>query len=164
MILKMAVLFSVILAPASLLRAQQATKSDDQSTNIQSYIDLIKTDVKGEKAEIVATMMQFTPQEAATFWPIYQSYDAQVTKLGDQRVALIKEYSDNYDGMTDEKADAIMEKSFTLVAARNALLKNSYEQVKSKLGAATAARFLHVEHQLLMIIDLQGDAQLPVIK
>jgi len=164
MILRIAILFSLMASPAALLRAQQTTKSDDQSSNIQSYIDLIKTDVKGEKADIVAAMMQLTPQEAELFWPIYQSYNAQVGKLGEQRVALIKEYSDNYDSMTDDRADALVEKSFALVADRNALLKNSYEQVKGKMGATTAARFLQVEHQLLMIMDLQADAQLPAVR
>src|SRR5277367_1222560 len=131
MILRIAILFSLIASPVALLRAQQATKSDDQSSNIQSYIDLIKTDVKGEKADIVGTMMQLTPQEAEVFWPVYQSYDVQVAKLGEQRVALIKEYSDNYDSMTDERADALVEKAFALTSDRNALLKNSYEQIKS---------------------------------
>lgn len=164
MILRIAVLLSLMSAPASLLHGQQPAKPDDQASNIQSYIDLIKTDVKGEKVEILATMMQFTPDEASAFWPIYQSYDVELTRLRDQEIASIKEYSDNYDSMTDEKADSLVEKSFAVASNRNALLKNSYEQVKSKMGAKTAARFVQVEHQLLMILDLQADSQLPAAK
>ena len=164
MIFKIAVLFSLILAPASVVLAQQSAKSDDQESNIQSYIDLIRADVKAEKVQIVGAMMQFTPDEASTFWPIYKSYDTDLTKLGNQKLALIKEYADRYDSMTDEKADELVQKSFALVSDRNTLLKDCYEKVKSKMGAKTAARFVQVEHQLVMIIDLQISSQLPAVK
>jgi hypothetical protein len=36
--------------------------------------------------------------------------------------------------------------------------------VKDRLGAKEAARFLQIEHQLLMIIDLQIASQLPAIQ
>src|SRR5271170_6368159 len=164
MALRLAILFSLVLATTSISPAQQTAKSDGQESNIESYIDLIRADVKAEKVQILGAMMQFTPDEAATFWPIYKSYDAELTKLGDQKLALIKEYADNYDSMTDEKADEIVKKSFALVSDRNALLKNCYEQVKSKMGAKTAARFVQVEHQLVMIIDLQIASQLPAVQ
>lgn len=164
MIFRIALLFSMILAFAAVLPAQQTAKSDDEESNVQAYIDLLRADVKSEKVQILTAMMQFTPDEAATFWPIYQSYDADLTKLGDQRVALIKEYAENYDSMTDEKADELAQKTFALMSDRNALLKNCYEQVKSKMGAKTAARFVQVEHQLVMIIDLQIASELPAVK
>ena len=163
MFTKIALSFSLILALTSSLFAQK-TKSVDQESNIESYIDLIRADVKAEKVQILGAMMQFSPDEASTFWPIYKTYDADLTKLGDQKLALIKEYADNYDSMTDEKADELVEKTFALVSARNALLKNCYEQVKSKMGAKTAARFVQVEHQLVMIIDLQIASELPAVK
>jgi hypothetical protein len=161
--MKIALSFSLILALTSSLFAQK-TKSVDQESNIESYIDLIRADVKAEKVQILGAMMQFSADEASTFWPIYKTYDADLTKLGDQKLALIKEYADNYDSMTDEKADELVEKTFALVSARNALLKNCYEQVKSKMGAKTAARFVQVEHQLVMIIDLQIASELPAVK
>jgi hypothetical protein len=164
MISRSAMLFSLILVLAPVLPAQQTAQSDDQQSNIQAYIDRIRADVKAEKVEILGAMMQFTPDEASTFWPIYKSYDADLTKLGDQKLALIKEYADNYDSMTDVKADELVQKSFALVSDRNALLKNCYEQVKNKMGAKTAARFMQVEHQLVMIIDLQIASRLPAVK
>ena|SRR5260221_7776287 len=164
MISKLAMLFSLTLAFGSVVLAQQNAKSDDQENNIQSYIDLMRADVKAEKVQVLGAMMQFSPDEASAFWPIYKSYDADLTKLGDQKLALIKEYADNYESMTDEKADELVQKSFELVSARNALLKNCYEQVKSKMGAKTAARFVQVEHQLVLIIDLQIASQLPAVK
>jgi len=163
-IFKIGMGLSLALICAMASRAQQPSNSDDQEKNLQTYVDLLRTDVKAEKVQIIGVMMSFSPDQASTFWPIYKSYDADLTKLGDQKVALIKDYADNYYSLTDAKADDLVQRSFTLVSDRNALLKQTYEQVKSKLGAKEAARFVQIENQLLMIIDLQIASRLPAIK
>lgn len=46
---------------------------------------------------------------------------------------------------------------------RSELLAKTYDRVKQAVGAVTAARFVQVEHQLLLIIDLQITSSLPVV-
>jgi hypothetical protein len=161
---KVAIVVCLTLFSTLHARAQAPTKPTDQSQNIETYMDLLRSDVKAQKVQIIGVMMQFSPDQASTFWPIYKEYDISLTKLGDQRLAIIKEYAANYDSLTDAKADDLIERSIALEIDRNALLKQTYEQVKNKLGAKEAARFLQVEHQLLLIIDLQIASELPSIK
>ncbi len=161
---KIAVLLSVALTSALGLSAQQAATAADEDSNIQAYTDLLRSNVKTEKVQIIGVMLQLSPDQAAKFWPIYNHYDVQLTKLGDQRVAIIQDYAANYDSMTDAKADELIERSMDLVSQRNTLLKQTYEQVKADLGAKDAARFIQIENQLLLIIDLQVASQLPTIK
>ena len=71
--------------------AQPALKSDPQ--NIQAYIDLLRADVRQQKAEMMGAVMQLSAADAAKFWPIYEQYDAELAKLNDQRVANIQEYA-----------------------------------------------------------------------
>ena len=40
--------------------------------------------------------MGFTEAEDQAFWPIYRDYNAEMAKLGDERVALIAEYARAY--------------------------------------------------------------------
>src|SRR5277367_5124105 len=61
--------------------------------NLQEYITLLRHNVRSEKTQLMSTMMQLVPDEAAKFWPIYRDYDAELTKLNDLRVANIEEYS-----------------------------------------------------------------------
>ena len=131
--------------------------------NVQAYIDLLRRDVRQEKAEIMGAVMILSAQDATKFWPIYTDYDAQLTKLNDQRVENIKEYARAYDQMTDEKADELIQKSLAYQKQRAELLAQTYDKVKQTLGAITAARFAQVEHQLLLIIDLQIASSLPIV-
>ena len=65
--------------------------------------------------------------------------------------------------MTDAKADELIKDAMTFQKQRDELLAKYYERVKQELGAITAARFLQVEHQLLLIIDLKIVSSLPVV-
>ena len=136
---------------------------NDAQKNVQAYIDLLRRDVRQEKAEIMGSVMLLSAQDAAKFWPIYSDYDAQLTKLNDQRVQNIKEYARSYNQMTDEKADELVEKSLAYQKQRAELLAQTYDKVKQALGAVTAARFAQVEHQILLIIDLQIASSLPLV-
>ena len=144
---------------------QAATSSteDAKEKNLDVYINLLRSDVRQQKAEIMGAVMLLSADDAAKFWPIYSEYDAELTKLNDHRVANIKEYADNYDEMTDAKADELIQKSLAYQKERSELLAKTYESVKQSLGAITAARFVQVEHQLLLIIDLQIISRLPVV-
>lgn len=90
-------------------------------------------------------------------------YDAELTKLNDARVANIQEYARNYDQMTDEKANELVQSALPYHKERSELLAKYYGRIKDSLGAIQAARFLQIESQLLAIIDLQIASSLPVV-
>jgi len=144
--------------------AEASTGEDAQKKNLQVYIDLLRKDVRQQKAEIMGAVMVLSADDAAKFWPIYSEYDVELTKLNDQRVENIKEYARTYNAMTDEKADELIQRSLAFQKQRAELLAKTYESVKQAVGAITAARFAQVEHQLLLIIDLQIVSSLPVVE
>jgi hypothetical protein len=145
-------------------RTAASPESQAQQKNMQEYIDLLRSDVRQQKAEIMGAVMLLSAQDATKFWPIYSDYDTQLTKLNDQRIENIKEYARSYDQMTDEKADELIQKAMNYQKQRAELLAQTYDKVKQALGAVTAARFAQVEHQLLLIIDLQIASSLPIVE
>lgn len=170
----LATLFAFALMLAPLEYAQTSTPktekksaaspdADTQKKNIQEYISLLRSNVRQEKAEIMGSMMALSAADAAKFWPIYSAYDADLTKLNDQRIQNIKEYASTYTQMTDEKADELIQKSLGYQKQRGELLASTYEKVKQACGGVTAARFAQIEHQLLLIIDLQIASSLPIV-
>jgi hypothetical protein len=159
------VLVLLVLAPVALAQTgeQAGVTLNSDPKNIQAYIALLRSNVRQQKAEMMGAVMQLSAADAAKFWPIYDDYDKELTKLNDLRVANIQEYVNTYDQMTDEKADELIHKAMAYRNQRSELLAKSYERVKQALGGITAARFLQVEDQLLLVIDLQIDSSLPVV-
>ena len=165
----------VFLAYCPVTFAQQAAQSqntqpqttpsvtDTQQNNIQEYIELLRSNVRQQKDEIMGAMMGLDVDQSAKFWPIYGEYDAELTKLNNLRVANIQDYARNYDQMTDAKADELAQNAFNYRRQRSELLVKYYGRVKDSLGAVEAARFLQIEDQLLAIIDLQIASALPIV-
>ena len=84
-------------------KATAASQNDSQE-NTKAYIELLRRDVRQEKAEIMGSVMLLSAQDAAKFWPIYSEYDAQLAKLNNQRIENIKEYVRSYNQMTDAES------------------------------------------------------------
>jgi hypothetical protein len=157
----------VLMAAVPPARAQAPQSSTDQQTrtkNLAEYAELLRSDIRAQKVAIITEVMEFSDDEAGKFWPIYRDYDTEMSKLGDERVSLIAEYAKNFDTLTDADADKLASRAIDLDGRRRAALAKVYDSVKKALGAKTAMRFLQVEHQLLLLIDLQIASSLPIAR
>jgi hypothetical protein len=142
----------------------QSTPKDTEDRNLLAYAELLRADVRAQKVAIITEMMAFNDEENKKFWPIYREYDTELSRINDARVLGIQEYVKNYDKVTDALADKLATKALELESQRTALKQKYYERFKAALSPKTAARFLQIENQLLMLIDLQIAASLPVVK
>ena len=154
-----------VLSLAGSVGAQAPAPSDqrqDTTLNLTAYVELLRSDVRTSKVAIITEVMGFTEAEDAAFWPIYREYDLEMSKLADERVGMIRDYAAAYGTLTDERAAGLASKALDLEARRTAAKAKCYERVKTALSPRTALRFLQVEHQLQLLIDLQIAAALPV--
>jgi len=154
-----------LLTIGSLAGHGQSVKDPGQqanSLNLAAYAELLRSDVRSQKIAILTEVMGLTDAEDAKFWPIYREYELEMSKLGDQRVTLVADYARAYDSLTDVAADQLASRALALEAQRQAVKGKYYENVKTALSPRTAMRFLQVEHQLLLLIDLQIAAALPI--
>jgi hypothetical protein len=142
------------------LNADETTRE----TNLIAYVELLRSDLRSQKVAIITEMMQFSEQEDAKFWPIYRQYETELAAINDDRMALIKDYADNYASLSDQKADSLATRALDLEARRSALKKTYYDKLKPAVGPKTAARFFQVENQILLLLDLQIASSLPLAK
>jgi hypothetical protein len=153
----------VLLVVAGFAGHGQSGRGEEaKSLNLAAYAELLRSDVRAQKVAIITEVMGFTEAEDKVFWPIYREYDGEMAKLGDERVALIADYTKAYATLTDATADQLVSRALDLEARRQALKVKYYGKVKTALTPRTAMRFLQVEHQLLLLIDLQISAALPI--
>jgi hypothetical protein len=149
---KTLILLSVILIAGGSLYSQEA------------YLELLRSDLRTQKVAIVTEAMELTDAQSQVFWPIFRKYDAELTTLNDQRIALIKDYAQSFDKMTDAKADELTKQVFSLLGKRLKLQESYYQQFSKALNSVLAARFMQVERQINALVDLQIASELPLIK
>jgi hypothetical protein len=157
-------LLCVLLAGFPALAQQNMTPNDNREANFKAYVELLRKDLRKEKVSILTEMMEFSPEEAAKFWPLYNTYDKELTKLADERIALIRMYSDNYTSLSDDMTNKIANGAMDLEIRRINLRRQYYQEMSKALSVRLAARFLQIETQIEKIVDLQVAASLPVVE
>jgi hypothetical protein len=132
--------------------------------NLRAFVELARSDLRTQKALVVAQNMDFNEAEAVEFWPLHREYDGEGNKLLDQRYELIVRFARNYQSMTDAEAAELATKAFALESKRTDLKRKYFKKFRNVVPARKAARFFQIEHQLNMALDLQLAASLPLIK
>lgn len=132
--------------------------------SLESEIELLRSDLKTGKVEVVKEALKLEGAKADAFWPVYRKYQLDLDKIGDKRIALIKDYAANFDSMTAEKAKSLVKQALDLQTQRTALLKNYYGQFEKVLGSIEAAKLVQVEHLIMALVDVQLAAEMPLIE
>ena len=143
--------------------ARSASGGTSQQQNLAEDIKLLRKDVRAQKQKIMGAAMGLDEAQSKKFWPIYKDYDRELTKLNDLRLGNITAFAQNYSNMTDNKADELVNAAISYHKKRIDLLANTYDKVRSALGAPLAARFVQVESTLNNLIDLQIQSNLPLM-
>jgi hypothetical protein len=149
---------------ASAQAAKPASQDETRDLNLRAYSELLRSDLRAQKIAIITEMMEFTEAEDAKFWPVYREYEAELAKINDDRLKLIREYANSYESITDAIADRLAKGALDLEGRRHQLKTTYYDKFKAVLSPKTAAKFLQVENQLLLLLDLQIAASLPIVQ
>lgn len=128
-----------------------------------SDIQLIRQDIQAAKDDIIKETMQFTEAEGTAFWPIYKAYAGEQRALAEKRFAIITDYAQNLDSMTDANAKNLTEKMLQVEDESQALRKKYFPKFEEALGAKRAAKFYQVDNRLTMILNVQLASAIPLI-
>lgn len=130
----------------------------------EKYLEMLRSDVRATKVEILTEALDLSNKDADAFWPIYRAYDAELATIGDRRVVLIKKFAATYGTTTEEAAAAFAKEWFGIQDDRMALRKKYYGKVAKATSNIIAARFIQVENLVGMLIDIQIAAELPLVQ
>ena len=156
---------NLVLTVLTLVLAGMAASAQQASqASVDAYVDLLRKDVRSQKVALIGQNMEFTSEEAAAFWPVYQKYEAEHGKMGDEKLAIIKDYAAHYDKMTNEKARELANRTFALEEKITQLKRRYFGEFEKVLPAIKAARLFQLENQMQRLIDLQIASELPLIR
>ena len=161
MITKRMIVGSAALLVVGLVLTTAAVPAQAQG---EQYLELIRQDLRTAKTAYLTEGMQMTPEQGDVFWPIYREYQNDLSKVGDRRIANIKDYAEHYENMTGEKASEIIKNSFKNRKDELNLMEKAAKKVAKELDPITAARFIQVENTLNLLIDLQLAGEIPLFE
>src|SRR6202007_296 len=101
---------ALLMVTFAMLTFCPLSRAQDQEPSIDSTIAVVRANMQADRTTLITTGMNFNDKESAAFWPTYQQYEYERSRLDDDRVAIIKEYTQKYPNLTDTDAKAMAEK------------------------------------------------------
>lgn len=151
-----------ILCAALVLAVATAVSAGERT--LESYMELMRADLRTAKVAIITEVMQFTDAESEVFWPIYREYALEIEKLNDEAIYLIREYLAGYGEHSDRDAEKLLKKRFGIDKKQIAVEEKYFRRMNRALPTKTVVKFFQLEHTLNLLIDLQIAAELPFIE
>lgn len=156
----------VLAISTSIAYAQQAASERKVSADqvADDTVQLMRQDIRSERKKIVAANLPLTEAEAVKFWPAYDRYVVEHSKIYDIRYALLKEYAQNYNTMTEEQANSFI-KRWTATEEQMAQLRLKWmPEFEKVISPKKTAMFYQIDRRLGLMVELQLSSQIPLVK
>lgn len=153
--MKYLTLFLLLVTLASPAVAQTAL--DDQ-------IALARQSAQTDRKVILLANMNFTSEESELFWPKWEEYRAAAVANGDRKLALIKEFAENYENMNNQVADEVMTDYFSIKMQEIVILQSFAKELTHFMPATKAMRVIQIETKLDAAITMQLASEIPLAK
>ena len=136
-------------------------RAQDPEPTIDSTIALVRANMQADRTVLITAGMNFNDKEGAAFWPMYQQYQYERSKLDDRRSAVIKAYTQKYPNLTDAEAKAMADQMLDCEYRLAALKKQYHKKFSRVLPALTVTKFFQLERRVDLMMDMQVESSLP---
>jgi len=157
----MKVLYAAAMT-AALLMGPAAYAQDAAANNTAILLEKVRAD----KKLLVAANMNLTEQEAAAFWPVYESYQKEWDGMNGRIKDTIKRYADAYNAGTvpDDMAKKLLDEALAIEAAELDLKKSYLPKFGKMLPAAKVARYYQIENKIRSALKADLAGGIPLVQ
>jgi len=120
--------------------------------------------IQADKKLVVAANMDLAEAEAKAFWPIYQEYQAKLTKINERMLKIIMNYAENYKSMTNDIAQKLMKESMAVEKERVALKELYLPKFQKAVSAMKAARYFQIENKIQAAVQYELAGSIPLVQ
>ena len=153
-------LFAIALAITFIGIADFASAQDKPADNME----IVKEKIKSDKKLLVATNMQLTESEATAFWPIYESYQAELGKLRDREIKLIEKFAASYETMSDDVAKKLLDDSLSIDSDHQKLRQSYLAKFRGVLPDTKVARYYQLESKIDAVLEYEMAKRIPLVR
>jgi len=135
-----------------------------QEISVDQQIQMARSLTEAQRQATMAANLTLSDAESQKFWPIYRDYRNEVAGINDKMVALLKDFADNYESMSNSKAKSITD-GYLQIEKQRIELKTKYVDKYAKvLSAVQTARVLQIENKLDALVEVGLAKSIPLVQ
>ncbi len=128
------------------------------------YVEVTREVMKTEKKAAIAEAMVLTEAESPAFWSLYNEYNEKMYVINTKLFNVIKDYSEHYESMTDEKAEDLWKNAMSIEMELLKLEKTYFKKFLKILPATKAVRYLQAENKIKNLVDAKLSLEVPLFE
>lgn len=128
----------------------------------RAAIEAMRGQIQANRQALVAENLPLSAAESEAFWPVFREYRNEMSRLGDRRVALLTEFRDNFENLSEERARQILDDAFRLEEDILRLRKKYLPRFRQVLSEKQTLRYLQIENKLDTIIEYDLASVVPL--
>lgn len=158
------------LALAAPAWAQDATTSTSTQATTQTTtpatpadnMQILRDKLKADKKLVVAEAMNMTEKEATAFWPVYETYQKDISALNDRTIKLLQDYVHDYGAMTDASAKGMVDSFLKIEKDRIGLMTSYRPKFQKVLPEVKVARYYQIENKIRAVVNYELASEIPL--
>ena len=155
---KMSVVMAVCLAVFVVFAAGPLFSQDAETMKI------VREKIRADKKLLIASNMELTEAEGKTFWPIYDTYQDDLTKLAVRGLKLLEDYVKNYQVMTNDIAKKILDEQMAIESEKLKLRQAYLPTFRKALSDIKVARYYQLENKIQAVVNYEFADMIPLVK
>jgi hypothetical protein len=122
----------------------------------------VRAELQAERTKVIAANLTLSETEAAKFWPLYNEYRAEHSKLDDRGIAVLEDFANNFEALSEEKAKDLLERQLSLEDARGKLRRSYAGKFEKVISPKKVARYYQIERKLDAAIAFEAARSIPL--
>ena len=118
--------------------------------------------IQADKKGLVERSMKLTPEEAAKFWPLYETFQRELERPQREYTRAVLDYVATENSLTDANARRLAEQVLAASIDEARLRQRHFKKLASVLPAKKAARYMQIENKIQAVLRYETAAAIPL--
>jgi cell division protein FtsB len=127
-------------------------------------MEILRNTIQSNKKALVDVNLALTDEEAQSFWPVYDRYQADLIAVNDRLLRVIADYAANFESITDEKANQLVDEYLAAERDRVEVRRRYREPIAKTLPGRKLMRFYQIENKIDAVLRFELAATIPVVE
>jgi Spy/CpxP family protein refolding chaperone len=142
--------------------AQQARPASTAPTSIDEVLQAVRSDLQGERADILAKNLTLTSAQAAKFWPLFETYQKEQNVIMDEQLRGIQRFIEGFDQLDDAGALGLINAHIDRDARMAALRQKWLGEFQKALNTKLAVRVMQIDRRLSLAHQIVFTSKIPL--
>jgi Spy/CpxP family protein refolding chaperone len=129
----------------------------------EQIVAQFRSDLMAKRADIMAKGLTLTGEQAAKFWPMFETFQKEQDTIVNEQITATQHYSANYQSLKEQDALAYVNALLARDEKMHDLRVKWLTKFQTVLPAAMAARAIQLDRRLGQVAQVQLSARIPLV-